>query len=374
MRLASLSIPCAVLPIAVCFAGCGGTTEIGGTTEAGPSNPYIPSVSSVTALAAAGFTENTCALNGDGSVSCWGLNRAGQDGIPPDVNCYNTPNTVEGLSQGAIAIAAGDGFNCVASESGAVLCWGINDYGQLGVSPIPMTGTPTPIAGITNAIHVSAAGGAACAGSADGTWQCWGVTFSGAASPQPYTVPVANALQMSLGDGGLVCALLGDGSVTCENGGPPFSRVPGLAYASDVSVGQFQACAVTSDGRVSCWGQNEYGELGVFGSSPAGLVVVPDVEAAIEVSASDRYTCAVLGTGQVVCWGSNHYGTLGTTDLPDSQPCNPDPPEGDVDVCSAPVVVPGIQGAIHIATAGDHVCALLADGTVECWGTGSQCP
>jgi alpha-tubulin suppressor-like RCC1 family protein len=182
----------------------------------------------------------------------------------------------------------------------------------------------------------------------------------------------------------VICARLTDGSVACLNSaGTQFAPVAGITEAVDVSAGEYQVCAVTSDGHVWCWGQNPFGELGTLDQTaiadgPAapevGPTMVPGVDGAVEVRASGRYTCAVLTSGQVTCWGDNTYGTLGTNDLPVTEPCNPDNKLGLTDTCSTPVLVPGVENAIHIATANDHVCAVLADGTVECWGSGSQCP
>jgi alpha-tubulin suppressor-like RCC1 family protein len=39
-------------------------------------------------------------------------------------------------------------------------------------------------------------------------------------------------------------------------------RVSGITTATQVSVGKRHACALLSDGRVKCWGDNRYGQLG----------------------------------------------------------------------------------------------------------------
>ena len=55
------------------------------------------------------------------------------------------------------------------------------------------------------------------------------------------------------------------------------------------------------------------------------------------------------------CWGANDFGQLGNGSL-----TTPQPP--------VPVLVSGLTNAVAVAAGGVHTCALLADGTVRCWG------
>jgi hypothetical protein len=73
------------------------------------------------------------------------------------------------------------------------------------------------------------------------------------------------------------------------------------------------------------------------------------------------HTCAVQENGQVKCWGSGSYGQLGNGTSPS--------------FASAPVTVLGISNAVKVyaassgySTAYGRSCALLADGTIKCWG------
>ncbi|MFH2073499.1 MAG: RCC1 repeat-containing protein, partial [Actinomycetota bacterium] len=80
--------------------------------------------------------DHTCARHGDGSVSCWGLNNAGQLG---------DATTIDRLSLVAVAGPGGVGqlpnafllsvdwhHACAAASVDEVWCWGRNDRGQLG--------------------------------------------------------------------------------------------------------------------------------------------------------------------------------------------------------------------------------------------------
>ncbi len=123
----------------------------------------------------------------------------------------------------------------------------------------------------------------------------------------------------------------------------------------DVTVGFQHACALRASGRVICWGNNSYGELGIPtpSSSPAP-VAVPGLLDATQACAGHSYTCARRRTGQVVCWGYNAQDQLGA------------PRVGGWE----PLTVPGISDAEEIACAYDRVCARRATGRVTCWGGG----
>ena len=85
--------------------------------------------SSVLAVAA-GFA-HTCAIKTGGGVKCWGANNYGQLGDNSTAN-RTTPVDVVGLGAGAIDIAAGYSHTCALTAAGNVLCWGQNDFGQIG--------------------------------------------------------------------------------------------------------------------------------------------------------------------------------------------------------------------------------------------------
>jgi alpha-tubulin suppressor-like RCC1 family protein len=86
-------------------------------------------------------------------------------------------------------------------------------------------------------------------------------------------------------------------------------------YATQVATGENHACALTSEGTVMCWGNNEYGQLGdgttTNRSAPVTVVGLSHVTA---LTAGDEHTCALLQSGIVRCWGGNELGQLGAGD------------------------------------------------------------
>lgn len=121
-----------------------------------------------------------------------------------------------------------------------------------------------------------------------------------------------------------------------------------------ISVGNLHSCAILDTGEVSCWGGNDNGQLG-NGTTTTSTepVSVSGLSAALQLAAGGSHTCALLHHGTVRCWGLNGNGQLG---------------DGTTDDSLVPVGVSGISDARAVASGGFHSCAVLADGTVKCWG------
>jgi alpha-tubulin suppressor-like RCC1 family protein len=112
-----------------------------GTTDNRYSPVDVAGLDSNVSQIAPGFT-HTCALLQTGGVKCWGSNDHGQLGDGTTVN-RSTPVDVIGLGQGVTAVAAGFGFTCAVKDTGDVMCWGRNDFSQLGDGTT--TDRPTPV-------------------------------------------------------------------------------------------------------------------------------------------------------------------------------------------------------------------------------------
>lgn len=93
---------------------------------------------------------------------------------------------------------------------------------------------------------------------------------------------------------------------------------------------------------------------------------VPDSGAVRQIGAGGYFTCAVSEKGAVKCWGENAYGDLG---LGDGDHRGDEPSEMGA---SLPEIDLGDErAAATIAVGFAHVCALLDDGEVKCWGHNS---
>ncbi len=157
---------------------------------------------------------------------------------------------------------------------------------------------------------------------------------------------------------------LGIGSVNPTNSGTPLV-IPSFANAVTLAgAGEFN-CARTTAGTVFCWGRNSNrnnrttGQLGAGGGDKSSPTLVAGLTNVISLSAAERHACAVStmvagGTsGRILCWGTNRRGNLGTGTISDS---------------SAPVQVFGITDAISVTASATGGCARRVGNVVSCWG------
>jgi alpha-tubulin suppressor-like RCC1 family protein len=193
------------------------------------------------------------------------------------------------------------------------------------------------------------------------------------------------------GGSGETCARLADSTVDClglnldgqvgdgstESKFKP-TAVAGLHEVTAISVGGYFACALLAGGTADCWGWDGNGELGngehVNYSGPeiqptdgefAQPHPVTGLRDATQISTGETHACAVIEGGTIECWGSDKVGQLGLGSPVGLTECYFD----ETYPCSTvPVPVKGITEAVQVVTGQQSACALLRDGTVECWG------
>ena len=128
-----------------------------------------------------GFNHN-CALKSTGEVLCWGLN------FPL------VPTPVAGLPPGIVGVSAGTEHTCAVNSAGGVLCWGGNTNGELGSGTTTASTSPVPVTGLSTGVRAISAGHYfTCALTTDGLPLCWGLNDYGEIGDGTYanrTVPV----------------------------------------------------------------------------------------------------------------------------------------------------------------------------------------
>jgi alpha-tubulin suppressor-like RCC1 family protein len=340
---------------------------------------------------------HSCALLSSRTVKCWGRNDFGQigDGTLED---KAAPVRVSGIKN-AIQLSAGGDHTCAVFSSGTVKCWGNDYFGALGDGTTTNRSTPVRVIGISNATQVSAGAGHSCAVKSDGTVKCWGANWDGQLgngtttdSPTPVTVSgISNATQVSAGNSH-TCAVLSNGTVRCwgsnfdgELGdGTTLDTTPrttpvqvkAISNAIQVSVSKGSesnmwapygqhTCAVLFNRAIKCWGHNGLGELAApwdrfFRTGTPS--VVSEITSATLVSAGGSYNCALLSGGSLKCWGAN-----GALQLGDGVTNHGTRIEG-VDFSTIPVEVLRIKTGIRMDAGDFHACAVLATGSIRCWG------
>ena len=124
---------------------------------------------------------STCAVTDESRVMCWGRNQYGELGIGTTEESQSL-YPVEVLlpwSYDAVGIVTGDSYACTLLENGEVWCWGKNNYMQLGNSSINSnTNSKIPVKVDFPegriAISIKSSQHHACAIMDDGSMYCWG--------------------------------------------------------------------------------------------------------------------------------------------------------------------------------------------------------
>jgi alpha-tubulin suppressor-like RCC1 family protein len=140
-----------------------------------------------------------------------------------------------------------------------------------------------------------------------------------------------------------------------------------LADAGKIDSGYSHTCVVRSGGRVACWGDNAFGQLGDGTKDDKRTpVFVRGISDAVAVAAGGDHTCAIRAGGSVVCWGKNSFAELGTGSRTGPEACSL-----GIACSTRAASVVGLTNAVAIAAAPQHTCAVLGDGTARCWGRNS---
>ena len=332
---------------------CWGRNNGGQLGDGTTTNRFVPApvVDANNVLYAGGKTvvsltigyNHTCALASDDQAYCWGNNANGQLGngtwtnspVPVAINdvldvLYSDGKTILDL---AIVTA---GHTCALASDGKVYCWG-------GGAPVPLA--------VDDALDVLYSGGKTvvsltagiqhvCALASDGKAYCWRPGYSDPPTP------------------------VDDANNVLYSGG---KRIISLVAGDD------HTCALASDGKVYCWGRNNSGQFGdgtmIDSSYPVAVVDANNVlysggKTVVSLAAGKGHTCALASDGKVYCWGSNEYGQLGDGAFGGGVVnLAPTPVDDDLDMLYS-----GGKTAVGLAGGGWHTCALASDGKVYCWG------
>jgi len=267
--------------------------------QTGPSRPYVVTlprhVEGVRseALQISAGSEHTCAATGEG-VWCWGRSSSGQTGTKACTKlsrlkkCKLGPVRVAGLAGNVDELALGHSHSC-ALVAGVVQCWGANERGQLGDGSDVSRHTPAPVDGLPGKATALVAGANHSCALAEGALYCWGANDRGQ---------------------------LGDGTTEDRNHPVAVSGMPEIPVT--LAAGEAHSCAAMQTG-VRCWGDGREGQVDGLpraGANPQPLSAPPISVGVTALAAGLDVSCALRSDSRVQCWGDNDFGQLGSGDAP----------------------------------------------------------
>jgi alpha-tubulin suppressor-like RCC1 family protein len=136
-----------------------------------------------------------------------------------------------------------------------------------------------------------------------------------------------------------------------------------------IALGFEFRCALTTDGKVSCWGNNDVGQLGNGSSSTPSdtprrvQYLGADFDNVSDITAGTSHACA-LRAGAAWCWGYNGDLEIGNSMLPSSTNAL----EPTQVLVTDPMRSLPLDNLHAISAGGNHTCALFNDDTGACWG------
>ena len=285
----------------------------------GDSHPTVDLGANVSATHISTGAHHTCVITNLGDVKCWGYNAYGQLGLGNNTQIGDSIGELGdnllsvdlGYGRTAVDIVAGHTSTCVILDSGLVKCWGRNIYGQLGIGNTITIGAGademgndlaiTDLGDNITAISLDSGYYNYCAITNTRNVKCWGAN---------------GYAQLGLGNLtniGNTVSQMGDNLASVDLGSG--------RTAKQIGVGGYHTCLILDNEFLKCWGHNSQGQLGLgntnqIGDAPEEMgdsLISPTIPSSYikSVTSGHRLSCAIIFDDSVRCWGQNNYGQLG---------------------------------------------------------------
>jgi alpha-tubulin suppressor-like RCC1 family protein len=252
--------------------------------------------------------DHTCVALVSGSLKCWGRGYEGQLGIKafagkdPDNLAFNAapannalvPQNVKGIDGVVTALAVGAFHTCVALSMGNVQCFGQNRYAQLGAGSEDMLSyVPLDVDLGPPILSLKAGKYTTCASLVNGALKCWGQQF------WDFDPRVGSNM-----DSDLSSRLMANvpGNVTV------------VGHVKQLEMGGYHACILTDQTtQLQCFGFNNCGQLGdgTVKDKPKP-VPISSFEKVVQFGLAAEASLAITRQGKLYFWGDNENGLLGT--------------------------------------------------------------
>jgi len=217
----------------------------------------------------------TCGASDDHHGWCWNVSRPADMGLGSPHVPTSLPSDLRFESvvhQGMVACGL---------VQGEAWCWGSNWHGSLGIGSAAQ-GTRVHPVGV-NGGHaftgLALTPSSVCGIRVDGETWCWG-SLPGHGPPRYGTAPVrvaGPAFVAIEGGGNHHCGLTGQGDAWCwgtngsgylgdgtlqDRADPTRVRAPSGVRFQALALGGVHTCGLATDGRLFCWGNNQFGQVG----------------------------------------------------------------------------------------------------------------
>ena len=301
-------------------------------------------------------------------TSCWGYNGAGTCGSNYGDIEIITPTAAVDLPVGFMVKetnCGGVSFCCALNYEGDVMCWGSNNYGQLGLNRTENIGDdPNEMGNNLNALDfgddfivskVRPGGSHTCVLSTNGEVKCFGRNNSGQLG-----LGIADEYKF------LIQGTNDDNLVDLGNG---FTAI-------DIAAGENHACALSVNFSIVCWGENYYYQLGDGSSTARGTSSTDMGDNLISLNFDSNFmptsfvkgrqefiTCAQSDDMTVWCWGGSNMNCTAVCGSKFYSYCD------SISRFGLPrEITTGFTDLVDICNGWTHICALSSEGLARCWG------
>ncbi len=324
-----------------------------------------------------------CAIDAQDALSCWGRNNSAQMGTTAPGWVLAPLDVFPGVTIKDFAV--GSVHTSAITMEGKIVSLGSRVFGLLGDGMTSLPLIPEVIGADTTWKRVVGYGESTCAINMAGELHCAGNNESGQlglgddisrASLAKVTLP--SAIQQAAQGRQHTCVLTNAGKILCSGRNATgqlglgttapqktFSEIvttgkpyDGLTWKA-IAAGEEHNCAISTTGRLFCWGRNTEGQVGLTNPTTGNLIEIvlvagqPAPTDWVSVAAGQFHTCAARMDGSLHCWGRNVEGQLG----------NGLPASGKI----APYQV-GTNFKGPLAAGVNHTCAIAQNGSLQCWG------